>query len=92
MLPLIAESMGLPLFTRYIKGKAVEIGPEYGDRSKGGEGSGSKGDETEDLTELLRDVMVSEFCRNDIWFPCPFLPVWPSERTQRERGVRGPKG
>lgn len=58
LLPLIAKSMSLPLFTRHIKGKAVERGPEYGDRSKGGEGSGSKGDETEDLTELLRDVLV----------------------------------
>jgi diphthine-ammonia ligase len=59
ILPFIAKAMDLPLFTRYITGKAVERGPEYGDRSRGGEGSETKGDETEDLTELLRDVLVS---------------------------------
>jgi len=58
MLPLIAQSMNLPLYTGLIKGKAVEKGPEYGDRSKGGEGSGTSGDETEDLTKLLQKVMV----------------------------------
>ena len=67
LLPLIAQAIlnpdgtpgGIPLYTHEIKGKAVEIGPEYGDREKGGHGSGSIGDETEDLTELLQKVMVS---------------------------------
>mgnify|MGYP006876490079 CR=1 FL=1 len=66
LLPLIARAIpnpdgtpeGIPLYTHVIKGKAVEQGPEYGDRSRGGQGSGSKGDETEDLTELLEQVMV----------------------------------
>ena len=51
--------MDLPLYTRVIKGKAVEKGPEYGSRLRGGEGSGMDGDETEDLTLLLKEVMVS---------------------------------
>lgn len=58
MLPLIAQAMDLPLYTGLIKGKAVERGPEYGDRSNGGEGSGTIGDETEDLTALLKRVLV----------------------------------
>ncbi|ORY30238.1 hypothetical protein BCR39DRAFT_530125 [Naematelia encephala] len=56
LLPLIARALGLPLYTRTIKGKAVERGAEYGSRLKGGEGSGSVGDETEDLTTLLKKV------------------------------------
>ncbi|KAK8847652.1 hypothetical protein IAR55_005511 [Kwoniella newhampshirensis] len=57
LLPLLAKSMGLPLFTRVIKGKAVAKGPEYGSRLRGGEGSGQEGDETEDLMSLLGKVM-----------------------------------
>jgi diphthine-ammonia ligase len=53
--------MNLPLYTRVIKGKAVERGPEYGLRERGGDDSGSKGDETEDLTELLKEVLVGQF-------------------------------
>ncbi|OCF44797.1 cytoplasmic protein [Kwoniella heveanensis CBS 569] len=59
LLPLLAKSMDLPLYTRVIKGKAVEKGPEYGSRLRGGEGSGEEGDETEDLTKLLNEVMVA---------------------------------
>ena len=59
MLPLIAKSMRLPLFTKTITGTAVNKGAEYGSRLKGGKGSGTIGDETEDLTELLMDIMVS---------------------------------
>lgn len=58
LLPYIAEAMGLPLYTGYIQGKAVERGPEYGGRT-GGKSEGTKGDETEDLTRLLEEVMVS---------------------------------
>lgn len=58
MLPLIAESMGLPLFTRDIKGKAVERGPEYGSRTSSGEGSEVSGDETEDLYMLVKKIKV----------------------------------
>ncbi|WVQ75780.1 hypothetical protein IAR50_005413 [Cryptococcus sp. DSM 104548] len=58
LLPLLAKSMGIPLFTGIIRGKAVEKGPEYGSRLRGGEGSGEKGDETEDLTFLLQGVLA----------------------------------
>jgi hypothetical protein len=58
-LPYIAEALGLPLYTRIIKGKAIERGPEYGSRVRGGQGSGHDGDETEDLTALLEEIMVS---------------------------------
>lgn len=57
LLPLIAETMGVPLFVGIIRGKAVEQGPEYGDRTRTGDGT--DGDETEDLTKLLRRVQVS---------------------------------
>ncbi len=65
LLPYIARAIpnaqgtgSIPLYTHEIKGQAVELGPEYGDRTKGGEGSETKGDETEDLTALLKKVMV----------------------------------
>jgi diphthine-ammonia ligase len=51
--------MGLPLFTRDIKGKAVERGPEYGSRTSSGEGSEVRGDETEDLYLLVKGIKVS---------------------------------
>lgn len=60
--PLIAKAMGLPHYSGIIKGKPVEQGPEYGSRERGGEGSGMDGDETEDLTALLKDVMVRRSC------------------------------
>ncbi|ODN79369.1 hypothetical protein L202_03373 [Cryptococcus amylolentus CBS 6039] len=58
LLPLLAKSMDIPLFTGIIRGHAVEKGPEYGSRLRGGEGSGEQGDETEDLTSLLRTVLA----------------------------------
>jgi len=58
VLPLIAQSMDLPLFTRDIKGKAVERGPEYGSRTSSGEGSEVRGDETEDLYMLVKNIKV----------------------------------
>jgi diphthine-ammonia ligase len=60
LLPLIAECMDLPLFTRDIKGKAVSRGPEYGSRHTSGEGSEVTGDETEDLYILLKKIKVCE--------------------------------
>ncbi|WVQ79838.1 hypothetical protein IAT38_001938 [Cryptococcus sp. DSM 104549] len=57
LLPKLAISMGAPHYTRVIRGKAVAQGPEYGSRLRGGEGSGEDGDETEDLTGLLLDVL-----------------------------------
>lgn len=50
--------MGLPHYTRVIKGKSIAQGPEYGDRTRLGKGSGVEGDETEDLYLLLQDVLV----------------------------------
>lgn len=58
--PLIAESMGLPHYSRVIKGKSIAQGPEYGDRTRLGQGSGVEGDETEDLHLLLQDVLVCQ--------------------------------
>ncbi|BEI85929.1 hypothetical protein CcaverHIS002_0602160 [Cutaneotrichosporon cavernicola] len=57
--PLIAQAMGLPHYSGVIRGKPVEQGMEYGSRERGGEGSGQEGDETEDLTALLRTVMTA---------------------------------
>lgn len=56
--PLIAQAIGLPHYSGIIRGKPVEQGMVYGSRERGGEGSGKEGDETEDLTALLRNVMV----------------------------------
>lgn len=57
LLPLLAQSMSLPLYTKVIRGKAISQGPEYGSRLRLGAGTGQKGDETEDLTCLLSDVL-----------------------------------
>lgn len=56
--PLIAQAMGVPHYSKVIKGKAVARGPEYGERSTGGQKSGVAGDETEDLFLLLQEVIV----------------------------------
>lgn len=68
-LPLIAQSLRLPLYTRTITGTAVNVAGEYGDRKgvadvdereeKNESGGGTAGDETEDLWELLKEVKVS---------------------------------
>ena len=50
--------MNLPHYSRVIEGKSIAQGPEYGDRTRLGSGSGVQGDETEDLTLLLQDVLV----------------------------------
>lgn len=67
----IASALVLPLHTREIKGTALELGAEYGDReggastsagegaTEGATGGGRNGDETEDLYELLLAVKVS---------------------------------
>lgn len=72
-LPLIAQSLRLPLYTRTITGTAVNVAGDYGDRkgqadvdqgagastSSAERGGGTVGDETEDLYELLKEVKVS---------------------------------
>ncbi|ORY86027.1 hypothetical protein BCR35DRAFT_302670 [Leucosporidium creatinivorum] len=65
----IASALGLPLYTHEIKGTALELGAEYGDReggaaagstgAAGASGGGRKGDETEDLYELLLKVKAA---------------------------------
>lgn len=52
--------MALPHYSRVIKGKSIAQGPEYGDRTRLGQGSGVEGDETEDLYLLLQDVLVCQ--------------------------------
>ena len=61
VLPFIARALSLPLFTRTVRGKAVSRETEYGSRLPSGDRTGQEGDETEDLTLLLRDVMVRLF-------------------------------
>ncbi|KAJ3395136.1 ATP binding domain 4 [Entophlyctis sp. JEL0112] len=49
--PMLAECFGLPLFTRKISGQAVEVGMNYVAR---------RGDEVEDLMELLTEVKLPD--------------------------------
>nr|KIR83025.1 cytoplasmic protein [Cryptococcus tetragattii IND107] len=49
--------MSLPLYTKIIRGKAIAQGPEYGSRLRLGAGTGQIGDETEDLLDLLSQVL-----------------------------------
>lgn len=53
---LVAQALDVPLFRRVIKGSAVEQGSEYGSRGAGL--SSVAGDETEDMYELLKTVIV----------------------------------
>lgn len=55
---LVAQALDVPLYRRIISGDAVQQGPEYGGRSAN-EAGGVQGDETEDLYELLVQVLVS---------------------------------
>lgn len=62
----IAEALNLPLFLHTISGTAINIEGEYGLRDgtadiKDQKASGTQGDETEDLYELLKKVKVSFF-------------------------------
>jgi diphthine-ammonia ligase len=66
LLPLIAQSLRLPLYTRTITGKPLNVESEYGDRrglADRDDGASSRldgtlGDETEDLFALLSDIKV----------------------------------
>ena len=53
----VAQALDVPLYRRTISGTAVEMGLEYGSR-RAEEKKGMKGDETEDLFELLATVKV----------------------------------
>ncbi|KAI5123446.1 hypothetical protein M0805_006150 [Coniferiporia weirii] len=52
---LVAQALDVPLYKKSISGSAVEQGSEYGTR-EAGNWDGVKGDETEDLFELLLEV------------------------------------
>lgn len=54
----VAEALDVPLYRRVISGSAVDLRSEYGTRRAEGN-SGLKGDETEDLFELLSTVKAS---------------------------------
>lgn len=53
----VALALGVPLYRRVIKGSAMEQGAEYGSRDAAGPSS-VMGDETEDLYQLLKLVIV----------------------------------
>lgn len=53
----VADALGVPLYRRIISGLAVDVSSEYGNRNAE-QNSGMKGDETEDLFELLSTVKV----------------------------------
>ena len=55
----VAGALGVPLYRRTIHGTAVELGSEYGDRNTNTSG-GVRGDETEDLFDLLSIVKVHD--------------------------------
>ena len=56
----IAQALDVPLYRKTIDGTAVEQGSEYGGRTANTSG-GVKGDETEDLFDLLFAVKVRDF-------------------------------
>ncbi|PAV20984.1 meiotically up-regulated 71 [Pyrrhoderma noxium] len=53
---LVAGALDVPLYRKVISGSAVEQGGEYGSREGGQSSGGVKGDETEDLYELLLEI------------------------------------
>lgn len=56
---LVARALEVPLYRRVITGSAVEQGSEYGSRNGSARDAGGvRGDETEDLYELLLSVKV----------------------------------
>lgn len=57
-LHFIAEALGLPLFRRQISGTAVDQSNDYATTADAREKGSVTGDETEDLYELLKDVIV----------------------------------
>ena len=64
----IAQALDVPLYRKTIDGTAVEQGSEYGGRTANTSG-GVKGDETEDLFDLLFTVKV----RDSISYTVPHL-------------------
>lgn len=56
----VARALDVPLYRKTIDGAALEQGSEYGGRTANTSG-GVRGDETEDLFELLSTVKVRDF-------------------------------
>jgi diphthine-ammonia ligase len=54
----VAQALDVPLYRKTIQGTAVEQGSEYGGRSTNSDGI--RGDETEDLFDLLSTVKVRD--------------------------------
>ena len=54
---LVADALEIPLVRKVISGAAIQQGAEYGDRASDAK-QGVRGDETEDLFDLLSDVKV----------------------------------
>ncbi|KZW04104.1 hypothetical protein EXIGLDRAFT_15336 [Exidia glandulosa HHB12029] len=52
---LVAQALDVPLYRRVIEGAAIELGNEYGGRTRQ-DASRVEGDETEDLYDLLSNV------------------------------------
>lgn len=57
----VAQALDVPLYRRTIEGTAVNMEAEYGAR-QAVTNTGTGGDETEDLYELLRTVKVMKRC------------------------------
>ena len=55
----VAQALDVPLYRKTIDGTAVEQGSEYGGRTANTSG-GVRGDETEDLFDLLSTLKVRE--------------------------------
>ena len=77
----VAQALNVPLYRKTIDGAAVEQGSEYGGRTANTSG-GIKGDETEDLFDLLSTVKV----HNLIPYTIPHLTS-PQARHSDIQGV-----
>ena len=76
-----AQALDVPLYRKTIDGTALEQGSEYGGRMANTSG-GVRGDETEDLFDLLSTVKVSDF----VPYTVPH-PTTPQERHPDIQGV-----
>ncbi|KAL1747673.1 hypothetical protein HDZ31DRAFT_80245 [Schizophyllum fasciatum] len=65
----VAHCLDVPLYRRVISGTSLEQGSEYGSRAASAS-SGIKGDETEDLYELLLDVKFSTYTTQPSFLAC----------------------
>lgn len=82
----VADALAVPLYRRTIRGTAVELSNEYGDRSSAFEEV--SGDETEDMLTLLQDVKVkisTISIKRSIYFT-EFIP-WHRRSISRRNSV-----